>query len=184
MGVAILTRDADLGASAALLANDVVAFDQRGCLSPRIALVEGGDARASVLGDALDVALTALGRQVPRGRLDDDERASAARYVEALAFAGRVFRGDDHVVGLAPEGAPLVVPPAGRHVHIASFADLDALERALAPFARFIVAVGTNDAPRVAGVVPAHARLSPLGAMQRPPFDGPVDRRVALVTAA
>jgi hypothetical protein len=47
----------------------------------------------------------------------------------------------------------------------------------IAPIARFVVSVGTNEPERVRPVAPPHARVVPLGRMQRPAFDGPVDRR-------
>jgi len=54
---------------------------------------------------------------------------------------------------------------------------LAAVGAALAAVARFIVAIGSDDPERIAGLAPVGARRSPLGRMQRPPLDGPVDRR-------
>ncbi len=42
-----------------------------------------------------------------------------------------------------------------------------------------IVAVGTDDPAAHGAIAPPHARVSALGEMQRPKFDGPVDRRGA-----
>ena len=176
-GVAIVTPSDDLDATARALAADVVAFDQRGCLSPRIVFVLGPAARSSSFATALDDALTRLQRVVPRGRLADDERASAARYESTLAFAGRILRGDGHVIGVAAAEAPLVLPPVGRHVHIVPVDSPPALRLKLAPLASVVVAVGVSELARYAPYVPSHARLSAVGAMQRPPLDGPVDRR-------
>jgi len=174
MGVAVVTSHANVGEAARALADDVVPFDQRGCLSPRVAFVEGGIDRARALAAALSSALDAFATKVPRGRLDDDERAEAVRYGETIAFSGEVWRGADHLVGL---GSTVVVPPPGRHLHVVAVDSLDELEERLAPLARYVVAVGADDGARVAAWVPAHARRSPLGAMQRPPLDGPVDLR-------
>jgi hypothetical protein len=55
----------------------------------------------------------------------------------------------------------------------------EAVVSALSPIARFVVAVGTDDLASLGSMAPAHARRSVLGAMQRPPLDGPVDRRSA-----
>jgi hypothetical protein len=180
MGVAFITRAADAGAAAKALAPDVVAFDQRGCLSPRIVVVEGDDAYAESVATALHVELESWSKQVPRGALLPDESAAARRWFDTLSFAGRVWRGAQHVVALAPLGAPLMLPPPGRHVHVAAFASLQEAAAWLAPATRFVVAVGTDDPARVAPFVPPQARLSPLGRMQCPPLDGPVDRRGAL----
>ena len=64
-------------------------FDQRGCLSPRVVLVEG-EARASSFAELLDAPSAARGARVPRGALHEDERAEAMRYESTMAFAGRV----------------------------------------------------------------------------------------------
>jgi Acyl-CoA reductase (LuxC) len=180
LGVAFVTRGANPGAAAKALATDIVAFDQRGCLSPRIVLVEGDDTDGKSVASALCDELSTLGMQVPRGDLLPDERAAARRWSDTLSFAGRVWSGGQHVVALAPVGAPLMLPPPGRHVHVAAFATLQEATAWLAPTVRFVVAVGADDPARVSGFAPPHARLSPLGEMQRPPLDGPVDRRGAL----
>lgn len=166
MGVAFVPASADLEALALALARDVVPFDQRGCLSPRVAFVEEGSrAFAKLLSRALDRA----SESVPRGMLFEDERAEATRYADTLAFAGVLERGASSLVGHAET---LLVPPPGRHVHVMPWN-----EAALASIGRFVVTVGSlteDDARRIA---PAHARAAVLGEMQRPRLDGPVDRR-------
>jgi hypothetical protein len=47
----------------------------------------------------------------------------------------------------------------------------------LATLERFVVTVGANVPERLAAVAPPGARRARLGEMQRPPLDGPVDRR-------
>jgi hypothetical protein len=177
IGVAVVTRAADSSRAAEGAAADVVPFDQRGCLSPRVVLVEGDAARAKEFASALDEQLRAWGERVPRGILDDSERAEATRWVNATAFAGDLWRGPHHAVALLPGGPALAIPPAGRHVLVAAVPTLDAVAFALAPIARFVVAVGADDLAAVAGAVPRQARLSALGRMQHPPLDGPVDHR-------
>jgi len=177
MGMAFVSPGAELEAAAEALALDVVAFDQRGCLSPRVAMVLGDEARARCFSEALHVALGGWHARVPRGALLEDERIDVRRWRDALAFAGRVWEGNDWAVALTRQGAPLSVPPAGRHVVVVAAASPEAIAAAVAPVAGKIVAVGT-DAPReLGGLAPAHARISPLGAMQHPSLDGPVDRR-------
>jgi hypothetical protein len=179
MGVAVVSHGAPMSASADALALDIVAFDQRGCLSPRLAMVIGSAARAEAFAETLHASLRVLGKRVPRGQLLADERADACRWRETLAFAGRVWDGEDHAVALAPDGSPLQVAPAGRHVTVVPVSSRDAAVAALSPLARFVVAVGTDDLEGLEGMVPAHVRRSLLGAMQRPPLDGPVDWRSA-----
>jgi hypothetical protein len=177
LGVAVVTgRQGALDASRAI-ARDVAPFDQRGCLSPRAVLVVGGRGEAEALCADLDHALGAVEERVPRGALDADESVAATRYHETVAFAGRIWRGKAHLVGLAPERAPLTLAPPGRHLHVAAVESLEAARALLAPIAGFVVAVG-SDAPGLVGDLVGHrVRVSPLGLMQRPALDGPVDLR-------
>jgi hypothetical protein len=176
VGLAFVGAGADLEASANALAGDVIAFDQRGCLSPRAVLVEGAE-RASSFADLLDTALGLAGARVPRGVLHADERAEAIQYESTMAFAGRVISRPGHVVGVAGMGAPVLVPPPGRHVHVAPVRSLEEARSLIADLAPVIVAVGADDPAQAATIAPPHARVSTLGAMQRPRLDGPVDRR-------
>ncbi|MGD0527163.1 MAG: acyl-CoA reductase, partial [Polyangiaceae bacterium] len=145
MGVAVVSPGADLVAAADALALDVVAFDQRGCLSPRVALVLGSPGRAESFAEALHAALRATGEGTPRGTLSVDERADARRWRDASAFAGRLWDATDHAVALAPGAAPVSVAPVGRHVTVVPAATKDAAIAAMAPMARFVVSVGTDD---------------------------------------
>lgn len=178
MGIAFVSPAADLDVAAAGVARDVVAFDQRGCLSPRIVFVEGDGDRAAAFGAALHRRLEEWEGRVPRGSLAASEVGELARWRDALAFAGWLWRGSAHAVGLAPAGAPLAVPPAGRHVQVSAVDSLRQLPERLSPIAPFLVAVGSDDPAAIAHAVPPHARRSLLGRMQRPPLDGPADRRV------
>jgi hypothetical protein len=180
LGIAFVAQahDSDLETCADALAADVIPFDQRGCLSPRVAFVEGGPQRGEVFALALHEALGRWDARVPRGTLTPDERIEAARWRETVAFASRVWVGDDHVVGRIEAGSThLAVPPAGRHVLVVPVESAREAGDLLAPIARFVVNVGLRDPDAPCAVVPPHARASPLGAMQRPPLDGPVDRR-------
>jgi hypothetical protein len=177
MGVALVAARDDAAEAAEALAADVVPFDQRGCLSPRVVFVEGDVARAAAFARLVHEQLRAWGARVPRGVLSPEERAEASRWVDAATFAGDCWAGVDHAVALATVGAPLSVPPAGRHLLVAGAPTLDDAFARLAPIAPFMVAVGARDRTALASRAPAHARLLPLGRMQHPPLDGPVDRR-------
>lgn len=172
MGVAWIDGD-DAGG----LALDVVAFDQRGCLSPRIALVRGDLGAAEAFAHSLHAALEQLQEQIPRGDVPSEDRAAIARYSSTMTYAGSLRVGAAHVVGVAPLGAPLVLAPTYRTVHVAPCSSAEEARAMLAPLEKGIVTVGaaTLEAARV--VAPRHARLSLLGRMQRPPLDGPVDLR-------
>jgi hypothetical protein len=177
LGAAFISRNAPLEAAADALAGDAVAFDQRGCLSPRVVVVEGDTERATAFGEALHECLVAWGARVPRGALSPDETAASTRWRQSLAFAGRTWAAGDHVVATTPPGVPLALPPPGRHLHVVPVATPGELAAMLRPWARYVVTVGSDDPAALPGVAPAHARISPLGAMQRPPLDGPVDLR-------
>lgn len=181
LGVAVIGPDADLTAAATALVSAVVPFDQRGCLSPRAALVEGDTRRALAFAEALDGALRREGERVPRGALDAAARAEIAMYRATIDAVGRAFEGPHHLVGLDLTPRSLPLPPAARVVHVAPTQG----ERAgplIGPWARYITAVGELGGGALADVVLAlapWARRGPLGAMQRPPLDGPVDRRLS-----
>ena len=179
MGVAWISPVADLEESAQALADDVVVFDQRGCLSPRIALVHGDQARASALAEALYAALEERAITVPRGEVPKDERAAAGRYVATMTYACRALVGREHAIGLAPSGAQLVLPPPYRHVHVASCDSLEAAAKLMAPLTKGVVTIGSDDLEAARVLAPSWARVARLGAMQRPPLDGPVDLRHA-----
>lgn len=171
--------------AAAGVADDVVVFDQRGCLSPRWVVVGAAGAddapsRAARFAEALDHALAERGRATPRGPVDDATAAQTALYAASLEAVGRVLRGDQHVVSVdaAPESLPL--PPAARVVHVVPASAAEAA-RLLGPFAHHLTTVGADEATSalaeaVRALSPA-ARLARLGEMQRPPFNGPVDQR-------
>jgi acyl-CoA reductase-like NAD-dependent aldehyde dehydrogenase len=177
LGVALVTSGADLDQAADAVASDVVVFDQRGCMSPRVVLVVGEPARAEALAVALDARLSSWGARVPRGTVSGGERAEATRWQETLRFAGRVWAARDHAVGLGSAGEPLLVPPAGRHLYVAASPSLAEAGARLGPLAPFIVVVGCDEPAAARAVAPPGARISALGRMQRPPLDGPVDRR-------
>jgi hypothetical protein len=162
MGIAIVTRD--FADAARALAEDVIPFDQRGCLSPRVAYVRGDvDAFARLLFEALE----SRGREIPRGALHEAEEAT--RWCDTIAYAGTLHRGETCAVGVADVRA---IPPTGRHVLVRPFPPT------LGDDARFVVAVGSDMSPDESRTIaPPYARISVLGMMQRPPLDGPVDRR-------
>jgi hypothetical protein len=177
MGIVLVTRAADVAAAADAIATDVVPFDQRGCMSPRLVIVEGSEARGDALAAALHERLDEWDVRVPRGDLAEEERMQSTSWRETIRFAGRVWLGEGHLVGFSPWAGAAAVPPPGRHVHVASLATFDDAPAALAPLARHLVVIGTDDPARIEGAAPKGVRVASLGFMQRPPLDGPVDRR-------
>ncbi len=173
IGVALVGADASTFARAAgALAEDVTAFDQRGCLSPRVAFVVGD---AGVFARALSAALETRAALVPRGALAPDEREAFARWSATVAYAGDLHQAASSAVGVLDSPA---LPPTGRNVLVRPLRAPTDFPAALGDLARFVTSIGT-DLPfeLVRSLAPPHARLADLGAMQRPPLDGPVDRR-------
>ncbi len=160
----------DLDGAACAIVGDVIPFDQRGCLSPRVVLVHGGVRRARELALALHRELGVRGMQIPRGQVSAEERAAAVRYRDTMVVVGDAWEGQGHLVGAS---TGFVLPPVGRCVHVAPFDD--AAKRAVEASAAFVTALGTDAA--APGLSLPHARIAALGRMQRPPLDGPVDQR-------
>jgi hypothetical protein len=178
---------AQLERAARAIAEDVACFDQRGCLSPRFVLALGAGAVADAFAERLAAALAELEQRLPLGRLDPNERAEISWYRRCAAYAGRLLPAGSGAVSvrepsaasllLADDGAlALEVPPSGRHVEVLAIAQLEPAIRALRPW---ITSAGCSSA-RLESVVSAWlepVRVTRVGRMQRPPFDGPVDRR-------
>jgi hypothetical protein len=174
-----------LPAIAAAIARDTAAFDQRGCLSPRLVLALGDPARASGFAELLALALSDAERLLPRGRLDPDELADARWYVECAACFGRVLPAGQGQVSVRLDSATMIgrqssaeldVPPSGRHLEVVS---VDRLEPVLSALAPWLTALGCArpELERRARQLLPKARVGPLGRMQCPAFDGPVDLR-------
>lgn len=177
LGIAVIGASVDERSAARAVARDVIPFDQRGCLSPRAALVEGDAARAIAFGRALHEEL--LASPIARGELDAGARGEFLRYRGTLEAVGHFWEGEHHAVGVDPEPRALLLPPPARVVHVAP-ASVEVAPGLLDPWVRYLTAVGADDDGPLVRSIRAYApnaRLSRLGAMQRPPLDGPVDRR-------
>jgi hypothetical protein len=181
-GIALVDpSDIALEAVAERLSWDVVAFDQRGCLSPRMAIVLGSEVRAETFAELLASELERRERQIPRGALADDERQSAALYQQTMQAVGRCHTGSTHTVGLDIAPRSLILPPPGRRVHIALARGMEDVPRLVAPFVPALTCVGlvSHTSPLCAPMLSLapRVRILTLGKMQSPPLDGPVDLR-------
>ncbi len=184
-GLAVLLADAPAGAAAAL-ARDVCAYEQRGCVSPRICYVVGAD--PIDWGRRLGEALEAENRRIPAPRPGDAEavalRAARAE-IEFAGFAGPGGREPEtEVLGpatldwtvLTTRGPGLASRGLPRAVWVYGVAGVDALIDLLAPLEGRVQAIGyagTDGLERLAdgaaelGV----SRLAPIGTMAWPPAD-------------
>lgn len=179
-GIAVVGAGASLLEAADAITRDVVPFDQRGCLSPRIVLVAGGQRRAEAFVDVLDQVLSSAAVDVPRGPLDPALAAEITMYGASMEAVGLFRASPSHAVGFDPHPRALVLPPAARVVHVVALAPED-VPRLLDPWVTYLTAVGLDDDDEILARAVLErapfARRSPLGAMQRPPLDGPVDVR-------
>ncbi|HTV26110.1 MAG TPA: acyl-CoA reductase, partial [Polyangiaceae bacterium] len=189
-GVAVVELDAgeaELASAARAIAEDTACFDQRGCLSPRFVLARGASAAVEPFARRLAEALGELEQRLPLGRLEPSERAEGAWYRQCAAYAGALLSAGSGAVSLrasseAPElvaedGAlALEVPPSGRYLELIPIVRLEVAIRALRPW---ITCVGCANARLESLILPwlDPVRVTRVGQMQRPPFDGPVDRR-------
>lgn len=178
-GAAFVASNENTDAIAAQIALDVIMFDQRGCLSPKVVFVEGSEREARAFAEHLHHALGAS--PVPRGALHPSELAQITHFAETMHMAGDVLAGPAHLVAVASEGAAVLLPPAGRTVLVLAAPSADLAAQRLDPFARYVTSIGVRSAAARDAFVSRfpRARLAALGAMQRPPLDGPVDLRTA-----
>jgi hypothetical protein len=160
------------------LARDVAYFDQRGCLSPRLVVWVGAEEGGAALARGLHRELEALAGELPPGGEAPEETAARRRYLATMEAVGEVFSGATATVGFqaGPEGA--LVPSFPRGVHAVQVSSPERACELLAPWARWVTCLGGSGAAaeRVAQGMPWVRRAEP-GHLQRPPLDGPVDRR-------
>jgi hypothetical protein len=180
-GIAVVGFDVSLEGAGEAVASDVVPFDQRGCLSPRLVLVEGLSERAEALARELDESLERAAKRVPRGPLDAATAAEIALYGASMEAVGSFLARPSHAIGVDPFPRAFVLPPAARVVHVVA-AQAEDVPRLLDPWVEFLTTVGAHpqhDGPltRAVHARAPYARRSVLGSMQRPPLDGPVDLR-------
>jgi hypothetical protein len=183
MGVAVFresadTRKVELAGACDALCRDVIAFDQRGCSSPRIVIVEGSRRLAEDVCDLLVEGLSRWEERVPRGKLSNDERADVAWHERTMFFLGSCVGAGKGLVFLDPVPERLIVPPVGRILHVTVTEDAASI---LESIKSSITTVGLFNPGPLQGLL--HERIGPrryvqMGQMQKPAFDGPVDLRV------
>ena len=139
-------------------------------------LVQGDATRARDLAEALAAALSALEIQVPRGRLSNDELAEISRHHATSSFVGEVLPAGLGFVslGLAEQ---FVLAPVGRNLHVMPTSDPVRALTALRPMLTSCSFAGAPTTRTALQRALPGARVCAVGEMQRPPFDGPVDRR-------
>ncbi|HEX2877232.1 MAG TPA: acyl-CoA reductase [Polyangiaceae bacterium] len=155
------------------IALDTALFDQQGCLSPRVVVLVGSAEQARIVAQALATALQELEIELPPGTKSQAELAEARRDRDTAAYAFELFEAGSGWVSCASE---LVVPPSFRSLHVVDARDAVATLR---PFQAHLTCVSANTQALRDQLQQAFSgsRVMALGEMQRPPLDGPVDRR-------
>jgi hypothetical protein len=156
------------------LARDIALFDQRGCLSPRVLLVNGGNEYGREVARALATELEHFERRVPRGRLDSEELAAVTAYRDTASFSGELFAAGSGFVSVSDQW---LMPPIGRNLHVLLTSDFARSLSAVRPLITSCAFAGSTSQRNGLRLALRGARLGDFGRMQSPPFDGPVDLR-------
>lgn len=184
LSVAVVAREAADPATAADAALQAALFDQQGCLSPQLVVVEEpAPGAAEHFAAALADELARLAVTLPAAPLALAESAAVWRFVARQRW--RAQEGAAVRVHADPEGRFSVVSdrsgalpasPLNRHVVVAPVASLAAARAPLRRLAGLVEAVGyagparrADEAATLAVECGAH-RLCPLARMQAPPF--------------
>lgn len=164
------------------LALDICAYDQRGCLSPQLVVVEetpGCSARrfAKTLANE---GLDALSQTLPRGPLPIEVGAAQAQWRGMAEVEGDLFIGRDFAIALVQEHA-FRWSPGYRNVSIVPVRSLDDALVTLTGFGSSLKCVGADpiSLPVVQASLEANRELeayaTEIGTMQTPSLDAPAD---------
>jgi hypothetical protein len=178
-GVAVLSGRPSstlLGELLSALAEDVALFDQRGCLSPRVLLVDAGSEFAHEVAVELASELSKIEARIPRGRLDAAEQAAITTFCDSASYFGDVYPAGLGFVSSADSSAWLM-PPIGRNLHVLPTRDAALSLHKLSALITSCAYAGDSELRHMLEATIPGARLCRFGELQSPPFDGPVDRR-------
>lgn len=192
VGVGVVLQDAGAAVAAEALARDVCAYEQRGCVSPRLVFTLGKGARETVA-EELSRALGRLVKDTDRARLTPAE-ASAIRGLRSEVELGAHGQ-DARVVGPVDDLGWTVITGSRPHietralprvVRVYSAPDLESWGRLLQPLRGRVQAVGyagesgRQHLAREAAVLGA-CRVAPFGRLAWPPVDWLHDGRRQLL---
>lgn len=157
------------------IVRDAVLFEGRGCLSPRLLLVNAADPFAERLSQELLLAFDRVAQAIPRGALQRDELADVSWYRECIFSLGEYHC---HAGGSVARvrGNVQLLPPPGRVLQVCQVEQEVNTVNMLAPRLTSVARVGDRLAAALLRAAP-RARHCQLGQMQRPAFDGPADPR-------
>lgn len=194
MGVVVLTqstcsKEESLREAARGIALDAALFDQRGCLSPRMILLEGDRDFVTRFANALYLELNQIEERLPRGDLDRQEKIDAAAYCSTMTYLGSCAPAGQGLLFVDPQAERLIIPPIGRYLHLTQTDDAFALLRPLGAQITTVAGYELGHLPgrlreawkgqRLSGnrLDTGERRFVSVGQMQMPRLDGPVDLR-------
>lgn len=164
-GLGFIWLDGPLGSEEArAVADDIAAYDQRGCLSPVELLHTGLEASLLPSISRLHHALRTLATTRPRGPLPETTKAQLGSWRAAAQALGQTWEGPDHILALGE----MPSPPPGRHLLLRHMPRKDALERCqrLGPHLKRLATSPHLELPKSL----AQKRCD-FGQMQRPPLE-------------
>jgi hypothetical protein len=178
LGVAVLLSGTEPGPAASALARDICAYEQMGCVSPRLVLVQDS---VEPFAHALGAALAEETHRIPRPPLRADEAVAIRALRAEIEFRG-YEDGGSRVIG-RPEDlswtvlAVLELDSLPRVVRLSGFESILDLRETLQPLDGRIQAIGyAGDEDRFPSLAEAAvdlgvSRMAPLGRMAWPPAD-------------
>lgn len=192
LGVGVILPGADVPAAAGALARDVCAYEQQGCVSPRLVFVLGS---AEPFAKELAGALARETERIPRRPLRPEEAVatrSARAEVEFRGYAhgaSRVLASERDLAWtvLLDDPPCLEVESLPRVVRVSRVGTLEILKRLIQPLSGRIQALGyagDGGLLRLLAEVAADlgvGRLAPLGRLAWPPADWRHDGRYQLL---
>jgi hypothetical protein len=182
LGVAVLLSGTEPGPAASALARDICAYEQMGCVSPRLVLVQDS---VEPFAHALGAALAEETHRIPRPPLRADEAVAIRALRAEIEFRG-YEDGSSRVIGrpedlswtvLIDDQAVLELDSLPRVVRLSGFESILELRETLRPLDGRIQAIGyAGDEDRFPSLAEAAvdlgvSRMAPLGRMAWPPAD-------------
>ncbi len=180
LGAVVVLRDAlsaQVQALASSIARDVAAYDQRGCLSPQMILVErGGELSPRDLASLVaSHGLASLAASMPRGVLPLDIGAQQVQWRGLASSLHELFEGDGYATSFEGGGAARPTP-GYRNIAVHAFDTVDEVGARLAPYGAHLKVVAiAGDEKRLVLPPPLSPRVCAPGEMQRPSLIAPTD---------
>ncbi|MFK7998351.1 MAG: acyl-CoA reductase [Polyangiales bacterium] len=164
LGVVLLGASIDDLAYDAL-AEDIAAYDQRGCLSPRVVFAEG---ELEAHAEKLDDSLTRVEERLPRGEVSTDVQAASSQWRGTAAALHPLRESPSHAI-VVDEMGGFPIGPTHRHVVIRPMSLAQEALARLGSHTKVIGHAGLQAPPK------APCRVCDVGQMQRPRLSAAAD---------